>query len=174
MHGLTLAEAVQVVAEVLGGVVADAGVLRQQLGHDRLERAGHVGRQLVQRLRRVVHLLVGDGDRVVTGERRPAADHLVDHDAERVQIAAGIGLRALGLLGREVRRRAHHRADLGEVLLDGGVERPGDAEVGHLHLPVVGDEDVRRLDVAVDHAVAMGEAEGGGHFASRSRRPARA
>ena len=41
----------------------------------------------------------------------------------------------------------------------GGVDGPGDAEVGHLHVAVRGDEDVGRLDVAVDHAVAVGEAE---------------
>ena len=40
-----------------------------------------------------------------------------------------------------------------------GVERPGDAEVGDLHLAVAGDEDVRRLDVAVDDAARVGRGE---------------
>ncbi len=39
----------------------------------------------------------------------------------------------------------------------------GDAEVGHLDLPAGRDQDVARLDVAVDHPALMGEAERGGH-----------
>ena len=105
--------------------VAHLRVLGQQLGDDRLVRPGDVGDDLVQRLRVVVDLLVGDADRVLAGERRPAGDHLVHHDAERVEVAARVGLGALGLLGREVRRRAHHRAGLGEVGLGRRVHRPG-------------------------------------------------
>ena len=172
-HRLAVAEPAQVVAQLLGGRVALLGLLGQQLDDDRLERPGHVGDELVERLRRVVHLLVGDGHRVVAAERRPAGDHLVQHDAERVEVAARIGLRALGLLGREVGGRAHHRADLGEVLLGGRVHRPGDAEVGDLHLPAGADEDVGRLDVAVHDAVAVGEAERGGDVAGDLGRPAR-
>jgi porphobilinogen synthase len=76
---------------------------------------------------------------------------------------------ALGLLGREVGGRAHHRAGLGEALLGARAHGPGDAEVGHLHLAGRRDEDVGRLDVAVDHAVAVGEAERGGHLAGDLR-----
>ena len=76
---------------------------------------------------------------------------------------AGVDGVAPGLLGREVGGGAHHRADLGEVVVGGGGDGPGDAEVGHLHLAVLVDEDVARLHVAVDDAVAVGEPEGGGH-----------
>ena len=69
---------------------------------------------------------------------------------------------APGLLGREVGGGAHHRADLGEVLVGVGGDGPGDAEVGHLHLAGRRDEDVAGLHVAVHDAVAVGEAEGGG------------
>ena len=41
-------------------------------------------------------------------------------------------------------------------------DRLGDAEVGDLHLPGRRDEDVAGLHVAVDDAVAVGEAERGG------------
>ena len=67
-------------------------------------------------------------------ERRAAGEHLVEHDAEGVEVAAGVDRQALGLLGREVGGRAHDRAGLGEVLLGAGVDGPGDAEVGDLHL----------------------------------------
>ena len=61
---------------------------------------------------------------------------------------------ALGLLGREVVRGAHHRAGLGD-LRDAGA---GDAEVGDGRLALVVDDHVLRLQVAVDDAVAVGEA----------------
>src|SRR5581483_7107112 len=50
---------------------------------------------------------------------------------------------------------------LGEVL--GRAGGPGDAEVGDLHVAVDVDEHVARLHVPVDHAVAVGEGQGGGH-----------
>ena len=83
---------------------------------------------------------------------------------ERVQVAARVGLGALGLLGREVGGGAHDRADLGEVVLAGGVHRPGDAEVGDLHLAVGTDQDVGGLDVAVHDAAGVGAAERGGNL----------
>ena len=165
LHGLVAAEATKVVTQRSGRRVAHRRILGEQFGDDGLVGAGDVGDDLHERLRRVVDLLVGDADRVLARERRPARDHLVHHDAERVQVAARIGLRTLGLLGGEVGGGAHDRADLGEVGLGGRVHRPGDAEVGDLHLAVRADEDVRRLDVAVGHVVVVGEAERGGHFA---------
>ena len=66
------------------------------------------------------------------------------------------------LLGREVRGGTHDGADLGEVVLAGRVHRPGDAEVGDLHLAVGPDQDVGRLDVAVHHTTGVRVAERGG------------
>ena len=47
----------------------------------------------------------------------------------------------------------------------GAFEGPGDAEVGHLHLTVRADQDVRRLDVAVGDVVVVREPERSGDFA---------
>jgi hypothetical protein len=125
---------------------------------------------LVERLGVVVDLPIGDAHRVVPGERGPTGDHLVHHHAERVEVAAWVGLGTLGLLRREVRGRTHHRAGLGEVRLRRCVEGAGDAEVGDLHRAGRADEDVRRLDVAVDETSGVGEAEGGGDLAGDLRR----
>ena len=92
-----------------------------------------------------------------------AHQQLVEHAAEGVDVGARVDGVAAGLLGAEVGGGAHHRADLGEVLVGVGGDGPGDAEVGDLHLPGGGDEHVAGLHVAVDDAVAVGEAEGGGH-----------
>jgi len=67
---------------------------------------------------------------------------------------------ALDLLRGHVVRRAQKLPFLGQVR---GVH-PGDAEIGDLD-PVVGrDQDVRRLDVAVDDAVGVRIVEGIGHL----------
>ncbi len=112
-------------------------------------------------------VLVGHGHRTVGDERRAAGDELVQHDAERVDVAALVHGQALGLLGGEVRRRAHHGTGLGEVVLASNGH--GDTEVGDLHVVVGGDEDVAGLHVAVDDAVAVGEPQGGGDVRSDGR-----
>ena len=59
-------------------------------------------------------------------------------------------------------------------------EEPGDAEIGKLHLALGGQQQVARLDVAMDDAAVVGVAEGLGTFRCRSaalrarRRPGRA
>ncbi len=164
MTVLAAAVPAQVFAERVGVGVAHVRILGQQLGDDRLERSRHIGDELVEGLRQIVHLLVGDADGVLAAERWLAGDHLVQHDPERVEVAARVGLGALRLLGREVRGGAHHRADLGEVVLARGVHRSGDAEVGHLHLAVGPDQDVGRLDVAVHDTAGVGVAEGSRHL----------
>jgi hypothetical protein len=67
--------------------------------------------------------------------------------------------RVLPLLRRHVGRRPQRDAALRETGLVG--VRPGEAQVGDLDLPGHGDEQVRRLDVAMDDApiVELGEGE---------------
>jgi hypothetical protein len=118
-------------------------------------------------------VLVGDGEWAVTGERRAAGRHLVEHDAQGVEIAARIERRTLGLLGGEVGGRAHHLAGLGQVLFDRAVQGAGDAEVRHLHDPAGRDQDVAGLDVAVHDAVAVCEPQRGGDIGGHIGRPFR-
>ena len=63
-------------------------------------------------------------------------------------------------------RGAHHRAGLGD-LRDAGA---GDAEVGHRRLALGVDDHVLRLQVAVDDAVAVGEAGALEHLADQADR----
>ena len=62
---------------------------------------------------------------------------------------------ALRLLGREVLRGADDRPGLRHLARAGAC----DAEIRHLEAAVGGDDDVVRLDVAVDDAGAVGELE---------------
>ena len=86
------------------------------------------------------------------GERRPAHERLVEHDADAVPVRGGHGRRPVALLGRHVRGAADELA-----ARDWRRRRPlhelgRDAEVEEHDAAFVGDQDVRRLDVAVQLA----------------------
>ena len=99
------------------------------------------------------------------GERRLSGQHLVGHGPERVDVGPGID-RAFPhcLLGRHVLGGAEAQSRLGHPVAAGVLDREGDPEVGHRGVAVL-EEDVLGLDVAMDHAEAVGVAEGVGHFA---------
>jgi hypothetical protein len=87
-------------------------------------------------------------------ERLHQGERLVEHDAERVDVGAVVDGDPLGerLLGAQVVRRAGDVAGAREAarLL---VLR--EAEVGEVRGALLVEEDVLRLDVAVDHAVLV-------------------
>ena len=117
------------------------------------ERAGALGDH-------ARHYRLGGG----AGERRVAREHLVEHRAQGVDVGAGGDLAlAHRLLGAHVVRRAERHAGLGHPAPAGLAGRERDAEVGDQRLAVV-QQDVLGLDVAVDHAVAVGVVERRGHF----------
>ena len=91
-------------------------------------------------------MLVGDGDRALGCEGHLPGDHLEQADARAVDVRAGICVTTLDVLGGEVGDRPDDHP-LGRRGVVG--HRAREAEVGDLHPPVVGDEDVLRLDVAV-------------------------
>ena len=98
-----------------------------------------------------------DGDEVLALERHAPGEHLPEDDAERVDVGRGRDRAAARLLGREVLARPEHRAGLGHAVLD--VERARDAEVRDLDLALLAEQDVLRLDVAVDEAVVVREGQ---------------
>ena len=98
-----------------------------------------------------------NGDEVLAGERNLARQQLVEHRAERVDIAAVVHRTAARLLGRDVVARPQHRPGLGQASVD--FDRAGDPEVRHLRPAVLGQEHVLRLDVAMDEPVRVRERE---------------
>ena len=149
---------VERLAEGRGILVSLEGILREGAQDDGVERARHGLVDLGRRHGRFAHVLVGDGDRRLAAERRPAGEQLVEHDARRVDVGARVDRLALGLLGREVRGGAEDGRRLGDRR--GRVRhRAGDAEVHDLDLAGIGDHHVAGLDVAVDDAGAVGVLE---------------
>ena len=146
------------------GRVAVRGELLQCGVH----RVGHVvGHRLPERAQRPrrlrhqldQHRLGGRG-----AEGRFAAQHLVEHRAERVDVAPAVH-RALGpgLLRAHVLRGAEREAGLGEPGSARLLHRECDAEVGEQRVAAL-QQDVLRLDVAVDHALGVGVAQRFGHL----------
>ncbi len=90
-------------------------------------------------------MLVRDLHGLLADERLGAREHLVEHDAEGVDVAAGVGDSAGDELGGEVRDGAEQSLPRRGV----GAHRPGEAEVAELDAPVVGEHDVLGLEVAM-------------------------
>ena len=126
-----------------------------------LRHGGAHGPKRRHRIHRVARqqLLGGGPD-----ERRLAREHLVQHAAERVQVAPSVQLPAgAGLLRAHVRGGAEREPGLGQPVLAGGGDGARDPEVRHDRL-VAFQQDVFRLDIAVDDAVRMGVAQGAQHL----------
>ena len=87
-------------------------------------------------------------------------EQLVEDHAQAVDVAAGVGVVAAAgrLLRRHVRQRAQDAAVGGRRRLGlvGPLVQPRQAEVEHVRLAGVIDEDVARLQVAVADALARG------------------
>ena len=80
-----------------------------------------------------------------------AREHLIEHDTEGIQVAARVGIEALGLLGRDI---VHGADGLTAALFMDILER-GDAEISDLDHVVVRNHDVLRFDVPVDDAMGV-------------------
>ncbi len=100
-------------------------------------------------------MLVHQLRQVVRQERPLAGEHLVADQAERVLIGPPVQvLPSLALFRRHILRGAQQIARRGERLLGG--ERLGDAEVGEDDsIAFLVDEDVVRLDIAMDDAATV-------------------
>ena len=95
-------------------------------------------------------------DRRLAAERGPAGQHLVQHHADAVDVGRRAHAVTARLLGRHVPRRPDDRR---RERIAAAVREPRDAEVPHLDRAMAGDQDVRRLDVAVDDPVGVGVGE---------------
>jgi hypothetical protein len=131
---------------LLTGLEAGPGLLLEGLHDDVFQTLRDARRHLGRRH----HAAFGDHLQdhqlgLVLEEPLPGAE-LVEHDAQREDVAALIDRSAQTLLGAHVAELALQHAGLGVFGLGG---RLGDAEVDDLHLALVGHEDVLGRNVAV-------------------------
>ena len=145
-----------------GSLASARSTIASRLGADRRVQAA-------RRQRRLGDLLERDGHRGVAVERHRPGEHLVEDDADRVDVGLRADRVALRLLGREVLRGAQDRPRLRHVRR----ARPGDAEVGDLRAVLGVDDDVVRLEVAVDDPALVREARGAQDLDRQVDRPHR-
>ena len=153
------------------------GLFREQFLDDEAQALGAIAHHAVDRQRLLLRDLDRERGEAGAGESRLAGDHLVEHDAEREQVGTMIDRHAERLLGAHVARRADHLADhrrdgaaLGGVGIGLGDARDAEIEqLGRLHL--VGEQDVRWLDVAMDDAVAVRIGERAGELDADGEHP---
>jgi hypothetical protein len=120
---------------------------------------------------RLAHGVDAGGHQFLCVERRAPDQEFVEQHPEAVDVAARINVQPahLRLLRAHVRWRANELLKLGMDRFVGQLSLGGfgDAEVdhlGHRHTIVQCDEDVRRLDVAMDNALLMGVLDGLAHL----------
>src|ERR1700686_4608702 len=154
--GFPLRQAPPKIAPQAGsGLVALLGVLGEELHDDGRKRAGDLG-AFARRCRLARNMAMDPLEGIGRSKRESAREHLVQGDAQRVEIAARIdrAVHPAGLLGRYIGERAGN--DLrrrGRLALLRQPRR--DPESGEPDVAGVIDEDVRGLDVLVDEAVPV-------------------
>ena len=136
------------VGEGAAGRRATLRVLGERPLEDRVEAAGEAVDRRREERRGRRHVLVHQRERALSVERGLAGEELVREDGERVAVGRGGGRLALGLLGRHVDRRPDDHPRRGEA--GRALQHLRDAEVGEGEAVVPADQDVRRLDVAVE------------------------
>ena len=150
----------EVRANLAGVLIAKLSILLQALADDARQFRGSAGIQPSHRHRRAIQNAVEDRPRAVTVKRRRAGRHFVQHDAEREQVGAGIHVLRPHLLGRHVRDRSQRTSRTRQV----GRAPSRSPRCRHRRQPDGpwpvrnressrgrgGDEQIRRLDVAVD------------------------
>ncbi len=99
-----------------------------------------------------------------------SGQHLVRHAGEAVEIAAPIEVRVRRrLLRAHIAGCPHRHPRLRQAVPLRRRDRPTDAKIRDQRVPAA-QEDVLRLDVAVDDVMAMGEAQGVGDLAGDRER----
>ncbi len=145
----------QVALELGGADVPVRRVLRHGPLHDGDHGGGDRGVDGGQAGDRRLGVLERDAHGAVAIIGWPAREELEENDSQGVEVGLGGGHLASGLLRRHVAHGAEDVPRLGDLALGEG---SGDAEVDHLGLAVLAEEDVQGLDVAMDDPILMGVA----------------
>ena len=154
--------AIEIVGQRRGRAVAIGRRLFERPHDDSLEFRRNLRVDPVRQCRLPFEHLEDRIQLVLFAKRRPAGEEFVKHGAKAIDIGArrNLGRIAAGLLGGHVARRAEDRAGLrfrAVILKD-----LGQPEIGHQGLVVLIEQDVRRLEVAMDDAVGMQVVHGSG------------
>jgi hypothetical protein len=161
-HGQTRQVASQILREGFDRRVAAGRRLAQRLEHDRVQvrvRAGRLRLFLAYGLPQLQRCTGADAVGAAAGEQ------LVQDDAQRVDVRSGRQGLAPELLRAGIGRC--HRPELGDRGRRDRIDELRHAEVQQLGHVAGGDEDVGRLEVAVDDQVLVGVLDRRAHRAEQ-------
>ncbi len=144
-------ERVQGRRQLIAGSKAVRGILREATGHDAIERRGDRRIASRRRLWGGLQNLRANGTDGSSIKGARAGQHLVQNNAERELIRAGVLGLALDLFRSQVRWRAQQPARTRNLR---GVTR--DAKVAKLYLVFRRHKNVSGLDIAVKNSGAVG------------------
>ena len=155
-------ERLEIDDQVAGHLVTVVRMPGHHAVEDLTERIGHAGANGAGRIIDSPVLQLQDFDLRVRLERDLPGHEMIKRCTEGIEIAAGVGrLGTHRLLVRHVVRRAEALPRGGEIARL--PELLGKAEVGELHDPGAGAEDVLGLDVAMDNVTAVSVFQGAGN-----------
>ena len=150
-------------AQVASRQVTSRRIFGQTAFEEPVEGCRHLSPLVSHPLRRVAEDRRNEICRGLAGEGTLGRGHLVDHDAEREDVAAVIHMVSLQLFGGHVRqcpdrdsRLALRVERLSRVARLGGSHHRRQTEVQYFHNTAFGDEDVGGLDVLMDDPLGMG------------------
>ena len=177
--GAAIEPAVEIVGEFRGASVASARFPGEALEAEGVEQAGIPGGKVTVGRGRGVHPGWRDGgflrgpaqglQRGCGGKRGLAAQQFVQDGTQAVDIAGdrGLGRPAPGHFRRQVVGGAENGEGMGEAAVLVG--QPGQPEIGHVRLANGVEEDVGRLEIAVEDAVLVGKMDRTGDLRDQGR-----
>ena len=104
-------------------------------------------------------MLQSDGNRGIPVIGHTPRDHLIHHDAQRIDITLEANISVSGLLRRRIVHRSH---DIGIDRVGGRC--PGNPEIGHLDLSLFGDHDILRFDIPVNDVLFVRRLDAASHL----------
>jgi len=167
---LLAAKTPKFVSQGLSAGVAFGWLFFQALEANRLQIARHARVEEPWRQRLAVRYQIQRLRDRLGLERRPSGKQLIQNRAQGINVgrrADFFGF-ARGLLGSHILRRAHQRLAAGQA--DFRIEDLGQAEIGNLRRSIGRQQDVGRLQIAVQHAVLVHFVDGPGERFDEARR----
>ncbi len=161
------AEAVDVAEHFGCGGVALVRLLLHGADRDLLQADRNGGIDLARTLGLLVELHQRHADSAVAVKRKLACEHLIEHNAHRIDVGFAVGHIAARLLGRDIVNRTDRLIGHGARRLVGEARN---AEVRHLDGAVLQEHDVLRLDVAVNDAALVGVLQSAEHLCGEMQR----
>ncbi len=155
-------------------MVADVSVFFKRCVDDAIEFSRNVGIEPDRWRWRLVENRVEERCRGVSAKRKRTGSHFVQDGAKRKEISAGVEFFAQCLLRRHIGDRTQGASGAGQVFFRDRRRGAGffwhkgthlrQAEVEDLGVAAIRDEEIRRLDVAVNNALSVGGIESVGDF----------